>query len=381
MKLLHTSDWHLGMGFRGAVSYEEDQRFVIGEICKIAVAEQVDGILLAGDVFDKSVASPEAIRLYDEVMTHICMDLKLPVYMVAGNHDGADRLSQLAGLLKNSGLFIAGHLTKDAQVVNVGEVDIYLLPWISTDKVRYVYPEQREDVVNLEAAYRIVLDHYRERFVPGHKNLLVAHAFITNAETSTSDRAAEVGQAAMVSASVFDGFDYVALGHIHGPQSIRKNIRYCGTPMAYSFGKEEKQEKSVTILDTETMELSIVPLTSLRKRTTLRGTYDELLKADVEEAVRCGFVRLEVTDSYVGMETYAMLRERYPLLLEVVGQDPEQQTGRITMTVDEFRRPDQDPMEVFCVFCKDEMGVEPKERQLRLFKEAVATYDKEVSGL
>ena len=221
MKFLHTSDWHLGMTWRGGISYRKDQEFMIRQICRIAAEEQVDGILLAGDIFDKSIASQEALELYDEAMTEICNGLRIPVYLIAGNHDGAQRIAQCSALLEKSGLYIAGALTGKPQKVRNGDVDIYLLPWISTDKVRSVFPEQAEKVLSMEDAYRIVLDRYRADFTPGQKNILVAHAFIVNAQTSESDRAAEVGRATMVSASVFEGFDYVALGHLHGPQRIR----------------------------------------------------------------------------------------------------------------------------------------------------------------
>ena len=152
MRFLHTSDWHLGMTFRGGVSYRRDQKYMIEHICRIAVDEQVDGILLAGDVFDKSIASQEALQLYDEAMTYICGTLGIPVYLIAGNHDGAERIAQCNELLKKSGLYIAGALEETPQVVNAGNVDIYLLPWISTDKVKSVYPDEAEQVHSMEDA-------------------------------------------------------------------------------------------------------------------------------------------------------------------------------------------------------------------------------------
>lgn len=252
MKLLHTSDWHLGMMQRGSISYIEDQRYFIDRICEIATKEKVDGIIIAGDILDKGIASQDALKLYDEKMTYICATLNIPVYIIAGNHDGAERLSQCNELLRKSGLYISGSLSSEPYVVNCGDVDIYLLPWISTDKVKSIYVSDADKVASMEDAYKVVLDKYRDKFVEGHKNVLVSHAFITNAETSVSDRAAEVGKAAMVGSYVFEGFDYVALGHLHGPQKIDDHIRYSGSPMAYSFGKEEKQEKGVVIYDTDT---------------------------------------------------------------------------------------------------------------------------------
>ncbi len=382
MRFLHTSDWHLGMTFRGGVSYREDQMYMIGQICRIAAEEQVDGILLAGDVFDKSIASQEALQLYDEAMTRICGTLGIPVYLVAGNHDGAERISQCSELLKKSGLYIAGALEKAPQVVNVGTIDIYLLPWISTDKVRSVYPEEAEQVQSMEDAYRIVLDHYRDSFVPGHRNVLVAHAFIVDAETSVSDCAAEVGRATMVGSYVFDGFDYVALGHLHGPQQVNAQIRYSGTPMAYSFGKEEQQEKSVTIIDftdAGTMEQKIVPIPQLHRRVTLSGTFDELMRADYKEEILDGYVRLDVTDSYVGLDSLAAFREKYKNLLEVVSKDFEREDAKITMTMGEFEHAADDPEEIFCRYCEDILEETPGAHLSQLFRNALKIYEKEIT--
>lgn len=378
MKLLHTSDWHLGMTFRGGTSYAEDQKYAIENICRIAVTEKVDGILLAGDIFDKSIASQEALRLYDEVMTHICIDLGIPVYMIAGNHDGAERLSQCSELLKKSGLYIAGALTKQVEVINLGDTDIYLLPWISTDKVRTVFPERAEEIGSMEDAYRVVLDEYRSHFIKGHKNILVAHAFIVNAETSVSDRAAEIGRATMVGSSVFEGFDYVALGHLHGPQDINKNIRYSGSLMAYAFGKEETQEKSVTLIDTDSMEHRIVPVPQLKRRTTLTGTFDELMEAETEPEIIEGYVRLNVTDRYVGMEAIGALREKYRNLMEVTGRSFEKEDQQVTMTIEEFEEKRTDPESIFMGYCRDIVGEEPSEHLRGLFMSALSVYEKEV---
>lgn len=380
MKLLHTSDWHLGMTFRGGVSYQKDQEFFIAEIQRIAEEEKVDGILLAGDVFDKGIASPEALSLYDRAMTRFCAELGIKVFLAAGNHDGAERISQCSELLKKSGLYIAGSLKREPQVARFEDVDIYLLPWISTDKVRAVYKEQAEAVDTMEDAYQVVLEHYKENFVKGKKNILVAHAFLVNALTSVSDRAAEIGQAAVVGSYLFDGFDYVALGHIHGPQQITERIRYSGTPMAYSFGREETQEKSVTILDTDTLEKKVCPVKQLHKRSTLTGTYGELMQAEYPEEIQNGYVCLNVTDCYVGMDATARFREKYPNLLEIICKSFENDTANIHMSIEELEQTNQKPEAVFQKFCEDMFGEAPGEHKEQLFLRALRRYEKEVQG-
>lgn len=379
MKLLHTSDWHLGITFSGGISFENDQRYVLDSILEIIRNEKVDGVLIAGDVFDRSIVSQEALKLYDEYITRICMDLNVPVFLIAGNHDSPERLSGCRRLLEKSGLYICGILEKEPCIINMGDTDIFLLPWISTDKVKSLYPDREDEIISMEDAYRIVLDDFRVHFVKGHKNIILSHAFVTGAETSVSDRAAEVGKASMIGSSVFDGFDYVALGHIHAPQDITDKICYSGSPMAYSFGKEEKQEKSVVLYDSGSGQKCRIPLKQLHKRTTLRDSSEVLLKADYPPEVRDGYVRLEVTDSYVGLELMSAFREKYPNLLEVGGKSFEKEDSKITMTIDELEKTEDDPLTVFKRFCEDIMEESPDGHLTELFADAVREYEKGVS--
>ena len=372
MIFLHTSDWHLG-ATEGDRELREDQYFFIDEICRIIEERQVDAVLLAGDVYDRSVGSASAIRLYNYAMERICRDLKKTVLTIAGNHDSADRLSSCGSLLEQAGLYISGAAERVARVVSFDDAEVFLLPWVTEEKVRSLYPEER--ISDLTGAYQVLTDHMRERFSPDKKHIVVSHAFITNAETSTSDRAAEIGFATQVSASVFDGFDYVALGHIHKPQNVNGHIRYSGTPMPYSFGKEESQEKSVTLLDTETMTQEIVPLPLLHQRRTLTGTYAELLNPDCPEEVRTGYVRLNVTDTALGLELLSRLRQVYPHPLVVSGKAYEGDGTSISLTMEEFEQMENDPSQVFRSFCREEMGQEATPHFVELFEKAVSRYE------
>ena len=372
MIFLHTSDWHLG-ATEGERELREDQYFFIDEICRIIEERQVDAVLLAGDVYDRSVGSASAIRLYNYAMERICRDLKKTVLTIAGNHDSADRLSSCGSLLEKAGLYISGAAEREARVVAFDDAEVFLLPWVTEEKVRSLYPEER--ISDLTGAYQVLTDHMRERFSPDKKHIVVSHAFITNAETFTSDRAAEIGFATQVSASVFDGFDYVALGHIHKPQNVNGHIRYSGTPMPYSFGKEESQEKSVTLLDTETMTQEIVPLPLLHQRRTLTGTYEELLNPDCPEEVRTGYVRLNVTDTALGLELLSNLRQVYPHPLVVSGKAYEGDGTSISLTMEELEQMENDPSQVFRSFCREEMGQEATPHFVELFEKAVSRYE------
>ncbi len=370
MKFLHTSDWHLGAS-DGTYSLLEDQACFIEQICAIAVREGVDAVIVSGDVYDRSVASADAMRLYDKAVTKLCGEYHIPVILIAGNHDGAERLSNCAGLLSSAGLYVYGVPDETFAPVSFQDTDVYCLPWINEETVRSLFPEEKDRIDSTEAAYRVVLERMRETFDPTKKHVIAAHAFVTSAETSESDRAAAIGFASRISASVFDGFDYAALGHLHKPQSVTGTVRYSGTPMPYSFGKEETQEKSVTLVDTSDMSVRTVPLELLHKRTTLKGTLAELMNGNVPEDVRNGYVRLVVTDDYVGQLVLSNLRGVYPNLLECEGKSFEGENTTVTLTIEELEGFDHDPVGLFRWFCKEELKTEPDERLVGLFEDAV----------
>lgn len=374
MIFLHTSDWHLG-ATEGEYDLGTDQRFFIDEICRIIHERQVDAVLLAGDVYDRSVASAAAIRLYDYAMDRICRELNKKVLTIAGNHDSAERLSSCGSLLEKAGLHICGAARREPCVIVFDDAEVFLLPWITEEKVKSLYPEEKDRIGSLTDAYRVVTNHMRERFSPNKKHIVLSHAFITNAETSTSDRAAEIGFATQVSADVFEGFDYVALGHIHKPQNVNEYIRYSGTPMPYSFGKEESQEKSVTLLDTGTMTTEIIPLPLLHPRKTFTGTFEELCDPCCPEEEKNGYVRLNVTDTAIGLELLAKLRSVYPHLLAVSGKVYEGDETTITLTMEELEQMENDPREVFKSFCREELGEEAKPHFIELFEKAVSRYE------
>lgn len=262
-------------------------------------------------------------------------------------------------------------------MVEFADSQVFFLPWMTEEKIKSLYPEERDGITDLTEAYRVAVNHMREKFIPGKHHLLLSHAFITNAETSTSDRAAEIGFATQVPASVFEGFDYVALGHIHKPQQVNPFIRYSGSPMAYSFGKEERQEKSVTLIDTAAMTQQVVPLPLLHRWTTLTDCYEALLAGEYPEEIREGYVRLNVTDTAVGLDMLSRLRQVYPNALVVAGKTYDGEDTTITLTMEQLEQMESDPAEVFKSFCREEMGQEATDHFLQLFARAVEEADAE----
>ena len=376
MIFLHTSDWHLG-ATGGERDLWDDQKYFIDAICGIVREKNVDAVLLAGDVYDRSVPAASAIGLYDYAMNRLCGELGVKVLTIAGNHDSAERLASCAGLLDKAGLYLQGAAQREPRVVEFVDSQVFFLPWMTEEKIKSLYPEERDGITDLTEAYRVAVNHMREKFIPGKHHLLLSHAFITNAETSTSDRAAEIGFATQVPASVFEGFDYVALGHIHKPQQVNPFIRYSGSPMAYSFGKEERQEKSVTLIDTAAMTQEVVPLPLLHRWTTLTDCYETLLAGEYPEEIRNGYVRLNVTDTAVGLDMLSRLRQVYPNALVVAGKTYDGEDTTITLTMEQLEQMESDPAEVFKSFCREEMGQEATDHFLQLFARAVEEADAE----
>lgn len=367
MKIIHTSDWHFGMPL-GTGNYGEDQRHFLGQLYDLIRQENVGALLLSGDVYDSSVTNAEAIGLYNEAVTAVCRELGVPMIVIAGNHDSAARLSSCRELLKAAGLHVTGRLERDVEPVLLdgGKIAVYSLPFFNREEVSALFPEKRKEIRSMETAMLTVCDHIRQTMDPSRFNIVLSHSLVVNAELSESDRSARVGFATAVSKSVFDGFDYVALGHIHKPQVIDDHIRYSGSPLQYSFGSEEKQEKGVVLLDTDTGEKRFVSMIPLHRRLSAEGTYEELT---AREELRDAYLRLTVRDRYAGLELVADLREKFPGLLEVYGKGLTETEDLSALSVEALQTLDeQDIMEKFMA---ENFGYEPTEEQKALFAEVL----------
>lgn len=368
MKILHTSDWHFGMRV-GTGSYADDQRYFLGQMAELIRQEQVEAVLLCGDVYDSSVVGGEAIGLYNEAMTLLCMELGVKVISIAGNHDSAPRLSACRQLLRGAGLYVTGRLEREMEPVLLdgGKVAVYSLPFFGKDEVAALFPEKKEEIRSQETAMLAVCDHIRESMDKSRFNIVLSHSLIVHAELSDSDRSARVGFATAVSRDVFRGFDYVALGHIHKPQVIDDHIRYCGSPLKYSFGSEEQQEKGVVLIDTETAEQIFVPLKPLRDRKTVEGTYEEIM---AREDIRKDYLRLRVTDKYAGLELIGALRERFPYLLEVCGKSIGEGDTISALSVEELQSMDETG--IMEKFLAENFSYQPTGEQMDLFRDVLA---------
>ena len=277
MRFLHLSDLHLGKRVC-EFSMLEDQKYILDQILALLDNTPVDGVLLAGDLYDKPIPPAEAVRLLDWFLTQLA-ERGLPVFAISGNHDSADRIAFGAALLQNSRVYVSPVFTGAPQPIPLTDasgttVDIYLLPFLKPAMVRHVWPEERID--SYDDALACVLRHCPRD--PAHRSILLCHQFVAGAAACESEEIS-VGGLDSVNVHLFDGFDYVALGHLHSPQKVgRDTVRYCGTPLKYSFS-EAGQQKSATFVELGAkgeVHITTAPLTPRHDLRGLRGSCGRL---------------------------------------------------------------------------------------------------------
>ena len=319
MKILHLSDLHLGKRVNG-FSMIEDQKYILIKILNIIDDEKPDGVILAGDIYDKSVPPAEAVSLLDDFLVRLSQR-KLHVFIISGNHDSAERLAFGGRLMESGGIHISPVYNGNTEpfVMNdeFGPVNIYMLPFIKPATVRGFF----EDIEISSYTDAVSAAVGRMNIDRGERNILVTHQFVTGAERSDSEDIS-VGGPANVDSPAFEGFDYVALGHIHGPQNTGSEfIRYSGTPLKYSCS-ERRHQKSVTVVElgaTGDITLRTVPLKPMRDMAEIRGTYEEVtLKSFYENTTyREDYMHVILTDEEDIPEALARLRVIYKNLMKL----------------------------------------------------------------
>ena len=348
LRILHTGDLHFGASL-GGFSLLAEQEAIVSELLALVERERIGAALLTGDIFDRAVASGEAIELYDRFLTALCG--KCPVYLIAGNHDGAARLASLAGLLRGAGLFVQGSLRMRPAPIRQENVEFWLIPYFHINQARSLYPEAGIRSVN--DAMRVMMDDVRARRDPDAVTVVVAHCLVDGAVICESDTAAAAGGAGRVSPEVFEGIPYIALGHLHQAQQPAPNIRYAGSPYPYSFSEGEK---TATVFDTESGEILALPMKQERTLRTVCGRYDEILAQPPSE----DYLKIELTDRDAGPETLNALRARFPRLVMLLGRQ-----GRAAAEAEAPHLPE----EMIARFCEEIGGVPAEEPHMALFME------------
>ena len=313
MKLIHLSDLHIGKRVN-EVPMIEDQEYILLQILQIIDDEKPDAVLIAGDVYDKSVPSAEAVTLFDDFLCRLAKR-KVPTVIISGNHDSPERLAFGNRLLNLSGIHISPVYDGCVHAVTLadehGEVVFHLLPFIKPAHVKRFYPDS--GIESYTDAVRVAIE--KMGIDPTKRNVLLTHQFVTGASACESEEIS-VGGSDNVDASVFENFDYVALGHIHGPQNIgSKRIRYCGTPLKYSFS-EETHHKSVTVVNLSTkgeLELQLRPLTPRHDLRSIRGSFAEISVGPSSD----DYLHIILTDEDDVPEAVGKLRLVYPNLMKL----------------------------------------------------------------
>ena len=372
MKLIHLSDLHLGKRLN-EFSLGEDQEYILNQILQIVEAEQPDAVVIAGVVYDKAIPSVEAVSLFDEFLVRLAA-LHTHIFVISGNHDSPERIAFGSRLLEETGIHLSPVYGGRVESVTLedafGPVDFYLLPFVKPIHVRRFFPEDPTDTYTQAlstAVGHMNLDEHR-------RNVLVTHQFVTGASRSDSEEIS-VGGADNVDSAVFDAFDYVALGHIHSPQHCgSEKIRYCGTPLKYSFS-EAKDTKSVTVAELKekgNLVIRTVPLKPLRELVELRGTFEELTDRHFYENTTWtrDYVRLTLTDEEDIPDAVGKLRLIYRNLMKL---DYDNARTRSNAEITGAQAQDtRSPLELFASFYELQNNRPMTAEQLVFLEELIA---------
>ena len=358
MRFLHTADWHLGRIFYGQYLTDDQAHVLEHQFFTILKEEKIDGILLAGDVFDRAVPPIEAIELWDSIITRLAMDYKVPLFVVSGNHDGAERLEVGRSMLSRSGIHIWGsphHALQPFEFESSdGKVAICPMPFSEPRRIgdalglsaseskpvdteaedslfSYVESNEQEsesifNLHNYDQMYQAWSDYLYQQVPKGMPSIAISHAFVLGGEVGGSERTLSVGGSEQVSPHVFKNFHYTALGHLHGPQRMgADSIRYSGSPLKYSFD-EQGQKKSFTIIDMGTkgnIDISIIPVEAKRDVVILEGHFEDLLNnKELQIKHKDDYVQARLLDTMPIMDGMAKLRQVYHrcMTIELAGR-------------------------------------------------------------
>ncbi|SEL23248.1 exonuclease SbcCD subunit D [Ruminococcus albus] len=369
MRFAHVSDLHLGKRL-GSYTLIEDQRHILSQIADIASAENCDGILIAGDIYDKSAPSAEAVKLFGEFLTKLRRN-KLSVYIISGNHDSPERIDYGREIMADADIHICACYEGSPGVLTVtdeyGKLDICSVPFIKPSFVRGYCPN-KEIKTYTDMMNAVIEQSGIDR---NRRCIMMCHQFITGAITCDSEYIS-VGTLDNIGSEVFEGFDYVALGHIHSPQNIGKNIRYCGTPLKYS-ASEISHKKSVTIADIREKGdtvITTVPLVPMRDVMELRGEYNELMERSFYEKLDTdGFFFITLTDDTDIPNVMQKLRTVYHNIIQLSFDNRRTQTiSEVTAAV---HTDSKTPFELVAELFKEQNGAEMTEEQSVYIKDMI----------
>lgn len=372
MRMIHTSDWHLGRLFHG-IHMTDDQAYILDQFTDLVRDTRPDVIMVSGDIFDRAVPPTEAINLLDDVISKILMDYQIPIVMIAGNHDSPDRLGFGYRLMQGRGLHMVGKLNMELAPVVIhdqhGPVFFHVLPYVEPAVVRDKF---KDDHIHVhDDSMGKLLGHLKNKMNTQQRNVLLAHAFVAGGEESESERPLSIGGSGVVNASYFKDFDYVALGHLHRPQKVgTENIRYSGSLMKYSFSEAEHR-KHVAVIEMDALggiNLEPVALRPKRDLRCLEGNLEEILQGPKSGESKEDYLKVTLRDEGALLDPMGKLRKVYPNVLHI--ERPQMLTGSGQVKPEgNFRKMGE--VDLFSSFLKQVTGQEITEPQRKLFGEIV----------
>ena len=382
MKLLHLGDLHIGKTVND-FNLIEDQEYLLNQVIQIAQEHQVDGIMIAGDIYDRTIPSEEAVRVFDEFLCRLS-ELKIEAYIISGNHDSDERLHFGSRLFEKSGIHIAskfnGVLYKHEAEDSFGKLNIYLLPYVKASQVRHFFPE--ENIENYHDSVELIVNS--ANVDESERNIIVAHQFvagrkeipvISGSENVSVRRQAatsegSVGTVEMIYSDCFDVFDYVALGHIHAPQKIgREEVRYSGSLMKYSKSEvfSEKSVPLITLGEKGQVDVQLIPLKPIRDMRQIKGTMKQLLSAenitDPED-----YIFVTLTDEDPVMDAMTIFKNYYPNTMQIEYDNSRtRETEDVELSENALEKPFSELAEEFY---KMMYGVEISDEEMKILKQA-----------
>lgn len=399
MKIIHTGDWHIGK-IVNEFSMIEDQAFILEQLIEIIKEEKADALLIAGDLYDRSIPPIEAVELLDETFSKIILDLNIPILAISGNHDSAERLSFCSNIMTKNKLYIAGNFDKNIKKItlkdNSNNVNFYLVPYADPREISHIFED--DEISTHDAAMNKVILKIKQSMNENEKNILVAHGYVTfmkeldetlneselsvccDLETSDSERPLSIGGTDLINGKYFSCFDYTALGHLHGPQNVGSDkMRYSGSLLKYSFS-EVNQKKGITIVNIDEngqVSIKLKELSPKRDMRIIKGPLNELIKPSVYEGTNLNdYVYAILTDEGELIDPISKLRAVYPNIMgltrEVSGEKSESKTSAASGYQTKTK------LSLFNEFYQSITGKDLTEEKLNIMKKIIGTIEKGV---
>ncbi len=385
MKFLHTSDWHIGRQLHNQ-SLLDDQAHVLEQIVALAREHKVDAVVVAGDIYDRSVPPTTAVDLLNAVLSRLVDELGISVLMIAGNHDSHSRLGFAAAQMESSGLHIVGPLNDSLEPIVLsgqqGDAAFFLIPYVEPVLVKNVYGDAAADIVTHQDAMAFLLEQVRACDVKGLPKVIVAHCFLDGADESESERPLSIGGADRISPTLFDDFAYAALGHLHGPQyKGAEHIRYSGSILKYSFS-EVSQKKSVTLVDmidldeSDKAKISLLPLKPIRDLRIVEGMLDDIQLNAASDVNADDYLMVRLLDKQAILDPIGKLRSVYKNVLHLERTGLLAERDEATLTPAHLQ---QSEMDMFHSFFEQMTGDTLNEQQQDVVKTVIEDLYKDLS--